>query len=253
MPLISFALTPFGGMPGASNWLESQFAKRIRPMRRLKSSLIWQALSEQSLRPPRSRSTSHTWAPAEGSDRTDLSLALFEKVSDEFPETGITLQARLHRTSTDLDRLIDRPGAIRLVKGAYLEPESVAFSRNSTATTTAYLEIAQKLMGSGHRVNLATHDAALVARLHDELGEELRQEHVEFEMLQGLGDDLLDSLRQQGFATREYIVYGPEWWRTSSTASQSTPSAQSKPSPILGSCSRHRLPSNLDRVANAER
>jgi proline dehydrogenase len=44
------------------------------------------------------------------------------------------------------------------------------------------------------------------------LGDDLRGDHVEFEMLQGLGTELLDSLNQQGFATREYIVYGPEWW-----------------------------------------
>ncbi|WP_427135235.1 proline dehydrogenase family protein [Pseudarthrobacter sp. S9] len=149
---------------------------------------------------------------AEGSDRTDLVLSIYEQMANEFPETGITLQARLHRTPADLDRVIQRPGPIRVVKGAFLESESVAFSRDSGPMTAAYIEASVKLVRSGHRVNLATHDPQLVSRLQDELGDELREEHVEFEMLQDLGTELLDSLRRQGFATREYIVYGPEWW-----------------------------------------
>ncbi len=149
---------------------------------------------------------------AEGSDRTDLVLDLYERIADGFPETGITLQARLHRTPSDLDRVIGRPGPIRVVKGAFLEPESVAYPRDSEAMTAAYVEMATTLVRGDHRVHLATHDPALVARLRDELGDALRGDHVEFEMLQGLGTELLDSLHQQGFATREYIVYGPEWW-----------------------------------------
>ncbi|MGW4479830.1 proline dehydrogenase family protein [Rhodococcus triatomae] len=149
---------------------------------------------------------------AEGSDRTDLVLDLYERISDGFPETGITLQARLHRTPADLNRVIGRPGPIRVVKGAFLEPESVAHQRDSEAMTVAYVEMATMLVRGGHRVNLATHDPALVTRLQDELGDALRGEHVEFEMLQGLGTELLDSLHQQGLFTREYIVYGPEWW-----------------------------------------
>lgn len=149
---------------------------------------------------------------AEGSDRTDLVLSISEQIADAYPETGITLQARLHRTPADLDRLIGRPGPIRVVKGAFLEPEAVAYPRDSAPMTAAYIDLATKLVRSGHRVNLATHDAALVARLQDVLGDELRQPHVEFEMLQGLGTELLDSLQRDGFRTREYIVYGPEWW-----------------------------------------
>lgn len=149
---------------------------------------------------------------AEGSDRTELVLSISEQIADAYPETGITLQARLHRTPADLDRLIGRPGPIRLVKGAFLEPEAVAYPRDSAPMTAAYLDLATKLVRSGHRVNLATHDAALVARLQDALGDELREERVEFEMLQGLGTELLDAMQREGFRTREYIVYGPEWW-----------------------------------------
>jgi proline dehydrogenase len=154
----------------------------------------------------------HIMVSAEGSDRTDLVLSLVERIADAFPETGVTLQARLHRTPADLLRLEGRPGPIRLVKGAFLEPAGVAHARDSAPMTAAYVDAATRLVRSGHRVNLATHDPRLVERLRDELGSELTGEHVEFEMLQGLGTELLDGLRREGFATREYIVYGPEWW-----------------------------------------
>jgi proline dehydrogenase len=149
---------------------------------------------------------------AEGSDRTDLVLTITEQIADEFPETGVTLQARLHRTPGDLDRLIQRPGPIRLVKGAFLESADVAYARDSEPMTAAYLDAARRLVGSGHRVNLATHDPYLITRLRETLGTDLLAKHVEFEMLQGLGTEMLDSLRHDGFTTREYVVYGPEWW-----------------------------------------
>lgn len=149
---------------------------------------------------------------AEGSDRTDLVLDLWERLSSDFPETGITLQARLHRTPEDLERVLRRPGPVRLVKGAFLESSAVAYPRDSEPMVAAYHRLADRLLTSGHRVNLATHDAALIDELRARHGDTLREDHVEFEMLQGLGTELLDALHADGFATREYIVYGPEWW-----------------------------------------
>lgn len=149
---------------------------------------------------------------AEGSDRTDLVLDLWERLSLDFPETGITLQARLHRTPDDLARVMRRPGPVRVVKGAFLEPEDVAFPRDSAPMEQAYRTVVAALVRAGHPVRIATHDAALVDGLRAELGEELRSQHVEFEALQGLGTELLDGLTEDGFVTREYVVYGPEWW-----------------------------------------
>lgn len=153
-----------------------------------------------------------TLISAEGSDRTDLVLELWERLSLDFPETGITLQARLHRTPRDLVRVMRRPGPVRVVKGAFLEPEDVAFPRDSAGMLAAYRDAVALLARAGHPVRVATHDAALVDVLRTELGEDLRGEHVEFETLQGLGTELLDGLAEDGFVTREYVVYGPEWW-----------------------------------------
>ena len=98
---------------------------------------------------------------AEGSDRTDMVLDLYDRLSADFPETGITLQARLRRTPEDLQRVMRRPGPVRVVKGAFLEPESVAFPRGTRAMVDAYTSMARALVRAGHRVNLATHDPEL--------------------------------------------------------------------------------------------
>ncbi|WP_104090827.1 proline dehydrogenase family protein [Arthrobacter sp. GMC3] len=149
---------------------------------------------------------------AEGSDRTDLVLDVYERLSAEIPRVGITLQARLHRTPVDLERVLALPGTIRLVKGAFLEPESVAYPRGSAELTAAYLQLAGRIIDTGHALNLATHDDELVDTLIASFGGALKSATVEFEMLLGLGTDLLDRLHREGYATREYVVFGGEWW-----------------------------------------
>jgi proline dehydrogenase len=149
---------------------------------------------------------------AEASDRTDLVLDLYEELAKEHPHLGITVQARLHRTPGDLDRVLRHPGPIRLVKGAFLESEQVAYRRGSDELMVAYLELARRLIDSGHPVSLATHDEVLVTALIDEHGSSLIGGDTEFEMLMGLGTDLLDDLHRQGYRTREYVIFGREWW-----------------------------------------
>jgi proline dehydrogenase len=149
---------------------------------------------------------------AEGSDRTDVVLDAYDTLATECPRVGITLQARLHRTPADLERVLRHPGTIRLVKGAFLEPESVAHPRGSSELTAAYVQLAARVVGAGHALNLATHDDELVDTLIAKLGDSLKSPAVEFEMLLGLGTDLLDALQRDGYRTREYVIFGGEWW-----------------------------------------
>ena len=99
-----------------------------------------------------------------------------------------------------------------MVKGAFLEPESVAYPRNSAELTAAYLDLASQLILSGHSLSLATHDDELVNTLISRHGEALKTDAIEFEMLLGLGTDLLDRLHRDGYRTREYVIFGGEWW-----------------------------------------
>jgi proline dehydrogenase len=98
---------------------------------------------------------------AEGSERTDLVLDLYDTLSNEGLPVGITVQARLHRTEADLDRVLERPGVIRLVKGAFLEPPETAYPRGSAELRDGYLNLARRIMKASHPVSLATHDAEL--------------------------------------------------------------------------------------------
>lgn len=149
---------------------------------------------------------------AEASDRTDLVLDLYDALAAEHPHVGITLQARLHRTPADLERVLAHPGTVRLVKGAFLESESVAYRRDSDEMTAAYLALARRLLDAQQPVSFATHDEALVEALVTEHGDRLKAPGVEIEMLMGLGTALLDRLHAQGYRTREYVVFGGEWW-----------------------------------------
>ena len=96
--------------------------------------------------------------------------------------------------------------------GAFLESESVAHSRDSTDLHEAYLGLARRLIDSGHPVSIATHDASLIGEIRHRHAAQLAGGQVEFEMLLGLGTAALDSLRRDGLHTREYVVFGGEWW-----------------------------------------
>ena len=155
---------------------------------------------------------------AEGSDRTDLVLDLREALNISGIHAGITLQARLHRSEKDLgrlleqDRLLKQPGPIRLVKGAFLEAADIAYPRGSSELHQNYLNLADQLLDAGHPVSFATHDAGLIDELLQRHPGLVDVPHVEFEMLLGLGTSTLDRLRADNFTTREYSVFGGEWW-----------------------------------------
>jgi proline dehydrogenase len=150
---------------------------------------------------------------AEGSDRTDAVLALHRALCERFDHVGITVQARLHRTADDLPELLTRPGRIRLVKGAFLEPESIAHQRDAPALTAAYLTYAEHLADSGHLCSFATHDRELIDRIDHHIGRKDRDRAPwEFETLLGLGTDRLDAMARRGHPTREYVVFGTQWW-----------------------------------------
>ncbi|MGC5014242.1 proline dehydrogenase family protein [Streptosporangium sp. DT93] len=150
---------------------------------------------------------------AEGSDRTDAVLAVHRALCEHFDHVGITVQARLHRTGDDLEALLTLPGRIRLVKGAFLEPEDVAYAREDAALPAAYLRHAETLADSGHVCSFATHDRDLIDRIDHHLGGKGHESAPwEFETLLGLGPDRLAAMAERGHPTREYVVFGTEWW-----------------------------------------
>ncbi|WP_102127080.1 proline dehydrogenase family protein [Deinococcus planocerae] len=153
----------------------------------------------------------------EGSDRTDATLEMYnrlhKRLNEQFGNVGITIQARMLRTERDLSRLLERPGRIRLVKGAYHESPSVAYPFESTETGDAYRRYARQLIASGHPCSIATSDPGIHTDLQAFIeAEHHREQPFEFEILMGLGSERLDSLRSRGYRTREYVVFGSEWF-----------------------------------------
>jgi len=149
---------------------------------------------------------------AEGSGRTDLVLDLYDELAPGSTHLGVTLQARLRRTPEDLTRVLRHPGTVRLVKGSFLESDDVAHRRGSDELATAYLDLARRLIAAGHPTSLATHDEDLIRAIIAEHGDALQNGPVEFEMLRGLGTELLDTLHAEGHRTREYVIFGGDWW-----------------------------------------
>ena len=147
----------------------------------------------------------------EGSERTDATLQAHRQLCEKFDHVGITIQARMKRTPADLDALLTRPGRIRLVKGAYEETEEAAHPRDSQALTSAYRDITVRLIQSGHACSIGTHDMQQLDWAHDLLLGKT-QAGVEFETLLGLGPKASASMRERGYPTRQYVVYGKEWF-----------------------------------------
>jgi proline dehydrogenase len=149
----------------------------------------------------------------EGSERTDITLAAHGELCTQFSHVGITVQARMKRTPDDITALLQRPGRIRLVKGAYDESEDTAFARDSDQTSQAYRTLTQRLLASGHACSIGTHDRQQLAWAHEFVVlNKPAPSTFEFETLYGLGREQIDQMHQLGHATRQYIVYGSEWF-----------------------------------------
>lgn len=151
----------------------------------------------------------------EGSERVDNIYATYERLHRQAGRSnvGITVIARLHRTVRDLPRLLACPRRIRLVKGAFFEPEQIAYSRNSPELAACYRHLATDLLKSGHSCSIATHDRSIQADLTAFIREQQIDPHrFEFESLIGLGTQQIDDLHRRGFPTREYAVFGQEYF-----------------------------------------
>ena len=154
----------------------------------------------------------------EGSAYTEATLKIFEKVQQEHGNAGIALQAYLFRSQADLERLAPLKPKIRLVKGAYLEPASIAFQKKSDVDAN-YLKLLDQMLdrflspnGEGPRVASATHDPALVDYACAKIRRlRLMAHRYEFQMLLGIRRDLQQKVRSQGHPFRIYVPFGEAW------------------------------------------
>jgi proline dehydrogenase len=157
------------------------------------------------------------WVDMESSEYVDITLDLYLQVRARHPHIGVCVQAYLYRTADDLDKLLRRDATIRLVKGAYREPATVAFPKKADVDEN-YFKLAERLLEHAKRTTvqphaIATHDATLVDRIRRRSGElDLSPNRWEVDMLYGIRADAQRQLVQDGVTTRVLISYGDAWF-----------------------------------------
>lgn len=148
----------------------------------------------------------------EASEYTERTLRIVERVFRDHPNTGTVLQSYLYRTDEDVERLIGLGMRVRLVKGAYLEPASVAYPEKSKVDE-AYVRQSKRLMEAGHYPAIATHDAAIITTLNAFAAENgIEARRYEFQMLYGIRRDLQHELHAKGHPVRVYVPFGDSWY-----------------------------------------
>ena len=149
----------------------------------------------------------------ESSAYTDRTLNLVTQLQDKFPEhVRSVIQAYLFRSESDIKMLSDRKIPVRLCKGAYHEPASVAFARKSDVDAN-YVKLMKLLLSEGTYPAIASHDENILREAVRHVKEQnISPDRFEFQMLYGIRRDLQRELVSQGFRLRLYVPYGDAWY-----------------------------------------
>ena len=151
----------------------------------------------------------------EDSRYTEPTLEIFRHTRASHDNAGVVVQAYLRRSAGDIEALAREGAPVRLVKGAYREPESVAFQSkrevddNYARLADAYLAA----MAPGAWLAVATHDGRMVrAAIASAKARDVSIDRIEFQMLYGIRPDLQRRLRDAGYRVRIYVPYGSHWY-----------------------------------------
>jgi len=149
----------------------------------------------------------------ENSPYTEVTLEIFETLWQQgYRQIGVVLQSALYRSEKDLARINALGARIRLVKGAYKEPRSVAHQQKE-AVDAAYASMVKALLTGGNYPAIATHDPAMIALARRYAGEHhISSDRFEFQMLYGIRRDLQNQLVAEGYRVRVYVPFGREWF-----------------------------------------
>jgi proline dehydrogenase len=159
---------------------------------------------------------SFLWLDMESSPYVDGTLALYRRLRARSDQVGVAIQSYLRRTPADVDQLVEVGAAIRLVKGAYLEPPEVAFP-DKRDVDQAYFTLAERILTApprpGALLHIATHDVGLQDRLREVIaGHQVDPERYEVAMLYGIQAARQKQLAADGVRTRCLISYGRHWF-----------------------------------------
>ena len=148
----------------------------------------------------------------ESSEYTDRTLGLVEDLYAQYGSVGTVIQAYLYRSRKDIERLCARRIRVRLCKGAYLEPASVAFARKADVDRN-YLDLMRLLLDQSDQPAIATHDERIIDQTKAYAARKgIGRERFEFQMLYGIRRDLQRRLVAEGYRLRLYVPFGKAWY-----------------------------------------
>ncbi len=148
----------------------------------------------------------------EGSAYTEPTVQTTLRLHERFEHVGTVIQSCLYRSKQDVQQMIAQGVRVRLVKGAYKEPKTVAFQLKSDVDHN-YVRLMTMLLLKGNYPALATHDEAIInAACKYARDNGISQSSFEFQMLYGIRRDLQARLVKQGYNVRVYVPYGSQWY-----------------------------------------
>jgi proline dehydrogenase len=148
----------------------------------------------------------------ESSAYTDRTLALVRDLFAKYRAVGVVIQAYLYRSKDDVEKLCREGIRVRLCKGAYLEPASVAFPKKPEVDAN-YIELMRILLARGTYPAIATHDEEMIeATKTYAAARKIPRDAFEFQMLYGIRRDLQKKLVSEGYRLRLYVPFGEAWY-----------------------------------------
>jgi len=149
----------------------------------------------------------------EQSQYVDATLRIFRRVREGgLDRVGTVLQSYLYRTPADLEALLPLAPNLRLVKGAYLEPEAVAYPHKHDVDA-AYVSLLERMLAEAGHTAVATHDSALIQHtIRYAADNGIGKDRFEFQMLYGVRPQLQLDLVRRGYKVLVATPYGPEWY-----------------------------------------
>ncbi|MDN4492809.1 proline dehydrogenase family protein [Ureibacillus aquaedulcis] len=148
----------------------------------------------------------------EDSSHCQLTLDIYKELRAEYDNIGTVLQAYLHRTLGDIEDLNRYKANLRLVKGAYKEPASIAY-QDKAKVDQNYMEMIKQHLMNGNYAGIATHDDRVVEQVKKFVAKNnIDKDNFEFQMLHGIRGDLQKLLASQGYRVRVYVPYGVDWF-----------------------------------------
>ena len=148
----------------------------------------------------------------EAAEYTQQTMDMIGRVRKDFSNTATVLQTYLYRTPGDVERVIEWGARVRLVKGAYLEPATVAYADKSKVDE-AYVTLSKRLLDAGLYPAFATQDENMIKAIKAYAKEKkIDKSRFEFQMLYGIRRDLQEGLAAEGYNVRVYVPFGDAWY-----------------------------------------